>query len=255
MIRAFCNINTKDSKAANISKLCARYLMTEDELKLFLAEKELTIDDVVSDDTELLATVPDVIAKHIVEYWNNHINEQVSQLSDVLPHSDQIAFMLMSLLGKLGVKKDIADKIDKYYAVFDLDSLPNAIADYASLTLNNFVSTAGRKYMSDEDIKYVAKKAEACQLDIDLKSSASSTKVKRQPLLDVLDALDRSRNEMNNVRIDMSTLKKLPFWDSYQRWENFIAIGLLYASDISQVNPIENAAVKQLMDLCNELYN
>ena len=73
--------------------------------------------------------------------------------------------------------------------------------------------------------------------------------------MDVLDALDRSRNEMNNVRIDMSTLKKLPFWDSYQRWENFIAIGLLYASDISQVNPIENAAVKQLMDLCNELYN
>lgn len=255
MIRAFCNINTKDSKAANISKLCARYLMTEDELKLFLAEKELTIDDVVSDDTELLATVPDVIAKHIVEYWNNHINEQVSQLSDVLPHSDQIAFMLMSLLGKLGVKKDIADKIDKYYAVFDLDSLPNAIADYASLTLNNFVSTAGRKYMSDEDIKYVAKKAEACQLDIDLKSSASSSKVKRQPLLDVLDALDRSRNEMNNVRIDMSTLKKLPFWDSYQRWENFIAIGLLYASDISQVNPVENAAVKQLMESCNELYN
>ena len=60
---------------------------------------------------------------------------------------------------------------------------------------------------------------------------------------------------MNNERIDMDTLKKLPFWDSYQRWENFITIGLLYSSDISKIDPVENAAVKQLMDTCNELYN
>lgn len=255
MIRAFCDINTAAPREANVAKLCARYLMTEDELKAFLAEKELTIDDVVSDDTELLATVPDVIAKHIVEYWNDHINEQVSRLSEVLPHSDQIAFMLTSLLGKLGVKKDIADKIDKYYSIFEIESLPNAIADYAALTLNNFVSTAGRKYMTDKDIKYVAEKAKACHLEIDLTSSASSSKVKRQPLLDVLNALDKSRSEMNNERIDMETLKKLPFWDSYQRWENFITIGLLYSSDISKVDPVENAAIKQLMDTCNELYN
>lgn len=255
LIRAFCGIDTSASKESNVKRLCERYMKTEKEIIEYLAESGLTIEDVVSDDTELLATVPDIIAKHIIEYWNNHINEQVSDLSEVLPHSDQIAFMLTSLLGKLGVKKYIADKIHGYYSIFDKDSLPNAIADYASLTLNNFVSTAGRMYMKEPEINYVADKAKACHLDIDLSSSVSSSKVKRQPLLNVLSALDRSRNEINGGRIDMETLQMLPFWDSYQRWENFITIGLLYASDISNVDPVENAAVKELMDSCNELYN
>ena len=139
--------------------------------------------------------------------------------------------------------------------VFDNNTLPNAIADYASLTLNNFVSTVGRDYMSGADMSNVAQKAEACHLEIDLSSVTSGSSVKRQPLLDVLSALDQSRDEMNNSRIDLATLKKLPFWNSYQRWENFITIGLLYASDISHVDPIANAEIKSIIDTCGKLYN
>lgn len=255
MMRASCNIDINASRESNVEKLCNRYHLTEDELARFLADKDLSIDDVVSDNSELLATVPDVIAKYIVEYWNNHINEQVSRLSDVLPHSDEVAFMLTSLLNKLGVKREISDKINKYYDIFDSDNLPNAIADYASLTLNNFVSTAGRNYMTEKDLEAVAQKAQNCHLHIDLSSNASSSQVSRQPLLDVLKALDRSRGAMNDRVIDMETLKRLPFWDSYQRWENFITIGLLYASDISHVDPVSNAEIKAIIDRCDNLYN
>ena len=82
----------------------------------------------------------------------------------------------------------------------------------------------------------------------------SGANVRRQPLLEVLSALDQSRDEMNNSRIDFSTLKRLPFWDSYQRWENFITIGLLYASDVSHVDPVANTAIKEIIDACEELY-
>lgn len=255
MIRAFCDIDTNSSRESNIAKLCARYHVTEDELAKFFEMKDISIEDIISDDTELLASTPDVISKHIVEYWNDHINQQVSNLSDVLPHSDDIAFMLTSLLAKLGVKKEIAEKINRYYQVFDEESLPNAIADFASLTLNNFVSTVGRNYMSDADIEYVRSKAQACHLDIDLSSSSTTTTVSRQPLLEVLTSLDNSRNEVNNDFINMETLRKLPFWGSYQRWENFVTIGLLYASDISNVDPVANAEVKNMLDKCSELYN
>jgi hypothetical protein len=214
----------------------------------------IALDDIVSDDSELLATIPDVISKHIVEYWNDHINDQVKQMGDILPHSDEIAFMLLTLLNKLGVRKAISDKINRYYTVFDNNGLPNAIADYASLTLNNFVSTVGREYMSDADMANVHQKAKSCQLEIDLSPAASGACVKRQPLLEVLSALDQSRDEMNNSLIDLATLKRLPFWDSYQRWENFITIGLLYASDVSHVDPVANAAIKKLIDTTNGLY-
>jgi len=254
MIRAFCQIDTNDPREVNIEKLCKRYTKNETELQSFFTEMGLSIDDIVSDESELLATVPDVIAKHIIEYWNNHINEQVKSMSDILPHADEIAFMILTLLNKLGVKKNISNKINKYYTVFDPNSLPNAIADYAALTLNNFVSTVGRDYMSEKDMENIAQKAKSCQLEIDLSSTASSSNIKQQPLLEVLSALDQSRDEMNNSRIDLATLKKLPFWDSYQRWENFITIGLLYASDVSHVDPVANNAMKGIIDTNKNLY-
>jgi hypothetical protein len=254
-IRASCNIDINAPRESNIEKLCNRYYMTESELSVFLAEKGLCIDDVISDNSELLSTVPDVIAKHIVQYWNDHINEQVSTLSDVLPHSDDVAFMLTSLLDKLGVKKEISDRINRYHEVFDTDNLPNAIADYASLTLNNFVSTSGRHYMTADDLNFVDQKAKTCHLNIDISSYDTNSRVSRQPLLEVLKALDRSRGTMNDRVIDMDTLKRLPFWDNYQRWENHIAIGLLYSSDISHVDPVANAQIKSIIDVCDTLYN
>jgi hypothetical protein len=72
--------------------------------------------------------------------------------------------------------------------------------------------------------------------------------------LEVITALEQSRDELNSSRIDLTTLKKLPFWDSYQRWENFITIGLLYASDISHVDPVANAAIKEIIDTSSNLY-
>ena len=254
MIRAFCNIDINDDRSVNIKKLCNRYNRDEVELKSQFAEMGVTLEDIISDESELLATIPDVIAKHIVEYWNNHINNQVKLMGDVLPHSDEIAFMIITLLNKLGVKRAIADKINTYYTLFDNNGLPNAIADYASLTLNNFVSTVGRNYMSDSDMEYIAQKAKTCQLEIDLSPAASSSSIKPQPLMEVLAALDQSRDQINSSRIDLATLKKLPFWDSYQRWENFITIGLLYASDISHVDPVANAAIKEIIDTSSNLY-
>lgn len=254
MVRASCGISANDPREVKIEKLTKRYNKDEASLKIAFNKDGLSLEDILSDNSELLATVPDVIAKHIIEFWNNNINQQVKALDELLPHADEIAFMLLSLLERLGVKKEISDKINKYSDIFDSKSLPNAIADYAALTLNNFVSTVGRDYMSDNDLEAVEDKSKACHLTVDVKSSGSAPAAAPQPLLDVLIALDESRDLINRESIDMETLRKLPFWDNYQRWENFITIGLLYTSDISHVDPIANAAIKTIIDNCNTLY-
>lgn len=254
MVRASCGINASDSREVKIEKLSKRYNKDEAGLKAAFNEEGLSLEDIISDNSELLATVPDVIAKHIIEFWNNNINQQVKFLDESLPHADEIAFMLLSLLERLGVKKEISDKINKYSDIFDSRSLPNAIADYAALTLNNFVSTVGRDYMTEEDLKLVEEKSKACHLPVDVLSSGSAPAAEPQPLLDVLIALDESRNLINRESIDMETLRKLPFWDNYQRWENFITIGLLYTSDISHVDPVANAAIRTIIDDCGALY-
>lgn len=254
MIRAKCRINTSDDRSVNIEKMCKRYNDDETGLRATLSEMGVELDDVISDDSELLATLPDVITKHIVDLWNNHINAQVGSISEVLPHADEIAFMMMTLLSKLGIKKKLSSKITEYYNKFDNSGLPNAIADFASLTLNNFVSTVGREYMTSDDVEGISKKAKACELDIDLSSPATSPSVESQPLLDVLSALDQMGHTINDKLIDFTTLQRLPFWDSYHRWENFITIGLIYSSDISHEDPVANGAMKLLLESSHSLY-
>lgn len=255
LVRAECGIEPRDSREKNIEKLTKKYCKTEAEIEEFLKSQGFSIDEIIEDDSEIPATIADVIAKHIIGFWNDHINGQVKELESMLPHSDEIAFMYISLLDRLGVRKDIANKINRYCEVFSIEGLPNAIADYASLVLNNFVSTVGRDYMKEKDLHSITEKALACNIDIDITSTGCTAVSKPQPLLEALSALDQSRDLLRNEdTIDMMTLRKLPFWDNYQRWENLVTIGLLHSSDISHVDPIANAAVKSIMDKCNVLY-
>ena len=45
-----------------------------------------------------------MVTKHIVDYWNAYINNKVKVLEPMLPHSEDVVFMLSALLKKMGVK-------------------------------------------------------------------------------------------------------------------------------------------------------
>ena len=249
-IRKQAGIDVSDSKQVNIQKLCDLYgdiKLIEQDLK----KKGSSVEEVVSAETETLTTIADVVTKHILDYWKDFLQKQVKQLEESLPHADEVIFMLISLLKKLGVKKVISERIDRYCKVFSINEQPNAIADYASLTLNNFVSSAGRNYMSDNDVEAIRAKAEKCHVAVDLSPSTWNVVRKPQSLLTTLSAFDDAANIDN---VSMQTLMKLPLWDNFQRWENLVTVGLLYASDISHVDPVENAKVKVLLEECENLY-
>lgn len=249
-IRKQAGIDVSDSKQVNIQKLCDLYgdiKLIEQDLK----KKGSSVEEVVSAETETLTTIADVVTKHILDYWKEFLQKQIKQLEESLPHADEVIFMLTSLLKKLGVKKVISERIDRYCKVFSINEQPNAIADYASLTLNNFVSSAGRNYMSDNDVEAIRAKAEKCHVAVDLSPSTWNVVRKPQSLLTTLSAFDDAAN-IDNVSMD--TLMKLPLWDNFQRWENLVTVGLLYASDISHVDPVENAKVKVLLEECETLY-
>ena len=250
-IRKQADINPSDNKKTNIQKLCDFFGCEKARLEEALKERGCTIAEVVSSETETLTTVADVVTKHIVDYWNAYINNKVKVLEPMLPHSDEVVFMLSALLKKLGMKRILSERIDRYCKVFSLNEQPNAIADYASLTLNNFVSSVGRKYINDEDVDNIRAKADKCHIKVDLSSSAWNVVRKPQPLLQTLSAFDAA-SDIDAV--DKSTLMKLPLWDNFQRWENLVTIGLLYASDISHVDPIANAKIKTIIDACETLY-
>lgn len=250
-IRKQADINPADDKAANVQKLCDFFGCEASRLDAALKERGCTIAEVVSSQAETLTTVADVVTKHIVDYWNAYVNNKVKELEPMLPHSDEVVFMLSALLKKMEVRRTLAERISWYCKVFNLNEQPNAIADYASLTLNNFVSTVGRDYINDEEAEAIRVKADKCHVKVDLSPAAWNVARKPQPLLQTLGAFDAA-SDIDAV--DKSTLMKLPLWDNFQRWENFVTIGLLYASDISHVDPEANAKIKSIIGDCDTLY-
>lgn len=254
-IKACAGIDTNDSTAENIDKLLSYYLIdTEEELNEVLEEQEVTLDAILSKADRTLTTVADVLTKHILDYWKEHLETTAKNLTDIMPHADIITDMLKRLLTRLGIGRIMSDKIGKYIEAFSVEEQPNVIGDYASLTLNNFVSSVGRRYMSETDIKNVEEKAQACRLPVDISSGLADNVQKRQPLVETLKRLDESTMIINNARIDTTVLRELPFWSNYEKWQNSVMIGLLCSSDVSSVDPECNEKVKELIMATESLY-
>jgi len=251
LIRRTTKIDPSDDRETNIQKLCNYYAKDIDALESMFAKNGFTVDDVITNECTVAATVADVVSNRILEYWGSFINKQVTGLDKYLPHSDDIAFMLHTLCKRLGVQRTISERIDTYSRVFPNEDLPNAIADYASLTLNNFVSTIGRSYMTNNDIEMIRKKAQSCNLEIDLSPEASDINHREISVLDALKAFDDAEDPTN---VSLQTLMKLPFWDNFQRWKNLLVIGLLYSADVSHCDPVANAEMKKIIDSCKSLY-
>lgn len=254
-IRASAGVDINQSKESNIEKLLGFYILDNvDELCQYLKEQGFELDDVISKEILTLSTMGDVITKHIIDYWVNHLNAKAQELTSILPHADEVVFMLVNLFKKLDVRKSISEKITRYTEIFSEGEQPNAIGDFASLTLNNFISTVGRKYMSDDEIESLKVKANNCHLPVDFTPSGWNISRKPQPLIETLAIFDDAASIVNSGKIDVNILRKLPFWNNYQRWENFVIIGLIYSSDISHCDPACNEAVKKLIERSQPLY-
>ena len=254
-LRATCEIDLDDSREANIQKLLLHYLLeSEEELEKYIKSQGFELDDVFSRDTHTLSSIADVLVKHITDYWSQHLNSKAQTLKTTLPHSDEVVHMLINLFAKLDVRRIMTDKIKTYTEIFSENEQPNAIGDYASLTLNNFVSTVGRGYIPSTEINELKTKSQNCELPVNLSDTDWSVKRHRQPLLETLKVFDEASSIVNQGKIDIDALRKLPFWNNYQRWENLVFIGLIYSSDISPCDPLCNEKVKSIIERSQTLY-
>lgn len=255
LFRARAEIDINDSVETNVQKLLDFCMLdTEEDLKEYLHSIGFELTDIISKESLTLSTIGDVVTKHIVDYWINHLNERGKELLPILPHADEVVFMLINLFNKLGITKVLSERISRYTELFSENEQPNAIGDYTSLTLNNFVSSVGRSYMSDDEITSIKAKADSCRLNIDVSPTSWEKTRKPQPLIETLKVFDESASIVNQNRIDINMLHQLPFWRNYQRWENLVIIGLIYSSDISHCDPECNNKVKDLINQSEPLY-
>ena len=257
-LRANAGIDPKDGKEVNLKKLLDFFGMVDkEELEEEFSGKDFTIDDIISGDGEFCTTVADVLVKHIVDYWGQELNRSANALQEYLPFTDEVVAALQQLVVVLGVKKKLTERIDLYEKIFSTEELLNAVSDLAALELNNFISTVGRRTMTDADLEEVREKARRAGIDVDLSPEGIEPVRQRQSMDEVLDALDASSDIMRKPGFspaDMKTLRHLPLWDNFQRWQNLLTVGLIFSSGISSKDPRANQEVKHLIDKVETLY-
>lgn len=257
LIRTIVGIDPNDSKEDNINKLCKHYSCEIDELEKNLSSFDVTIEDVISGNSEALTTESDVLTKHIIDFWTNHINQAAQSLNEYVAHADEIVNALLVLLRTLNVKRELTEKIANYQNIFSRkEDQICAIADLSTLILNNFVSNVGRTYMTESDIVAIRKKSEMCGINVDLSDDGFSIERKQQSIESVLDLLAESEKIMRNgigSSEAKKVLRKLPLYDNFLRWENLLLIGLLLSSDITICNPEANNEIGSIIKECEQL--
>lgn len=254
--RASAGIDVNDPRELNIRKILDYlFLDTEEEAEEYFSKSGFTLEDVLSDDVWTLSSTGDVVTKHIIDYWIEHLNDTAKELTDTLPYADEVVYMLIKLFRKLDVGKKMAEKIKRYIEVFPEKEQPNAIGDLASLTLNGFVSSVGRDYLADSELPAIREKAALCGIhNLDLSASTKTSERKPQPLMETLRVFDEAANIINQGRIDINQLRRLPFWSNYQKWETALFMGLILSSEISNVDPKCNEKVRTLLEETDALY-
>lgn len=255
LFRNEAGIDPKDDRDTNLNKLFSTYDL-DNEQDLEKKFSPIGIDDIISNNSEILTSLQGVIAKHIVDYWKEYINDQKKDLDSFLSCSDELVFMFVALFDKLKVREKISEKIAVYRTLFDDDVFINAVADFSSLILNNFVSTVGGSFFTESDWADIKRKAEICGIsDIEVDAGSCSNVPTTLPLTEALGVLDSAADMIKKGTIDEHELRKLPLWDNFIRWRNMVKVGLVCVSDIPNCDPKANAEIKSLIDRCSSLYN
>lgn len=254
-IRVQSGVELGASRHHNIARLCEHFVCDdEQELQEYLDTKGLTIEMILNAEDDGLNTVAGVVTKHLLNYWTSHLNVQAKRIAELLPHADDVVYMLITLMQKLGLRKVLQEKIDNYCTYYEESEQCNAISDYAALTLNNFVANVGRELLPDTALHEVEAKAVRCNVKIEADAQDCLYVRRAQNLIDALEALDQSAAMETTGQFNPAVLQRLPFWENYKRWQNLLFIGLIFASDVSDVDPEANESIRKIIEEGQTLY-
>ena len=161
--------------------------------------------------------------------------------------------MFLTLSEKLSIRTQMTTRIDLYTKVIQEEELPNIIADYSCLCLNNFVSTIGTELYDTSIKKSVLDKAEVLNIGLNQSFYVHETRgnASLENLIDTLRAFDDAPDVQT---VSINTLMKLPFWNNFQAWQNRLIAGLICVSNVSKLDPIINENLKKIIDASEVLY-
>jgi hypothetical protein len=241
-----------DTVGTYFNRLCLYYEKTTEEQKqMFNAELEnlkIDLNELVSNDSELIKNNSQQLAETLIEYWFVYINlPDKHTIQQVLVQEGnsalkEITDMFKKIFKKIGLAKIIAEKIRNYVDGHNRSVVPyEIIADISAELLNKFVSTIGFEYLDESALNDLKQANQQNNLGLILEQNHNP----RENSLEEL--FTRVENWTDIIQFNPEEMKTLPNYSNYFEWCNRLKVGFVSVCDIPNYDIASNEKLGKII--------
>ena len=171
------------------------------------------------------------------------------EFESVFYSSDYLTSMYKILYEKVKMGDKLSEIIKEYIDKYPIEMLPTVVADATSLLLNNYINQVGQDLLDAKQKDVILENANLLDIELDQKNTEQT--YRRPSLEEALRAFDNSSNLISKSGLkpdEVDELRRLPWWDNFQRWRDNLVRGLLLTSDVTECNLEENSALKEILN-------
>ena len=226
-----------DTTDTYFERLCLRYEKTSEEQKqVFRAELEslqIDLNELITNNSDLIKNNAQQLAEALIEYWFVYINlNDKHTLQKILaqegnPALQEITDMFQKLFKKLGIAKQIAEKIKSYVDGHNKTDLPyEIVADISAEILNKCVNTIGFEYLDESALNDLKQANQQNNLGLILEENYNPKENSLEELF------TRIENWTDIIQSKPEEMKTLPNYRNYLEWNNRLKVGFVSVCDI-----------------------
>lgn len=257
-IRARAEIDNTLSFEENRAKVMRAYsLETEQQLKEWLDERHVTLEDIIN--PPKVMNFSRIIADAVEQMWiDTHLS--VKHYQDFIKRG-LLEKELQKLLDnttvlyrdKLKVSDRIANKIQPFVSASNsVDDMADMLADIAAEMINRFVNTMGSAYYETEMWNDINSAVTHNGFDVKLpvgqyNELSFNNETVRGELPSVFDTFDNVDKILNEVPVDKNKLKYFSNYQEYYKWTELMKISFLATHGIPKYDIAMNNALRTLI--------
>ena len=219
------NLETGASREMNLDHLCAFLgVDTEEECREALEKNGIEMDNLLGV-SKMVESSAEMLVTYIENYWYSTflMGKCVNQFKDKLPFIGDVFKNLYILYGYLEMHKQIVRRVDKYIKELKDEVQTGIIADYLSMTFNNFIMNCGFSYIPLEKLTQLEAQSIDNNLNIDwalIKLPDEQTGITLlESLSSVMDKLgdDCYDNQVRKLQLALPQYRKPWLWQQKMR--------------------------------------
>ena len=236
------------SREENIERLCD-YLGVNDEDECREALDGINLDNLLEKSQMMTGRADNMVAA-VEELWRDKVlmGRAVSRFELQLPAVSTVVSSLLAVYKLLGVSNTLAEKVNYFVTNIDKEVSVGIISDYLSMQLNDFTSSFGYTFFSEEQKRKLRKKNAELKLNLNEELLDGE---KPACGIDLLTDLYKQKELLSGnafVGRDKAFLARFPQFRKVWRWQQQLRAGYIFASELPDYDVKANAEMKTILD-------